>query len=160
MTMKEAKKINVEGMRLVALATVFGVEESPVGTTSVRLQLGLAIWPGDPLLTHRLEVEGWGPNEWRKRIIAEGCTPAAWAKMTAKKAKVFEVEGRGLDALARVFGIEGDPVGYTSVRLQLGLAIWPGDPLLTHRLEVEGWGLMSGGRGLLLRAALQRCGRR
>ncbi len=58
--------------------------------------------------------------------------------MIAKEALDFKVEGVTLRILATIFNIKGDPINYTSVRLQLGLAIWPGNEILQNALNGKG----------------------
>jgi hypothetical protein len=75
------------------------------------------------VLLRKHEELGEDPEKWRGEI-QKTCTPGQWVKMTVKEKYAFHVHGKGLSALARIFGIEGNPVGYHSVHLELGARIF------------------------------------
>jgi hypothetical protein len=59
-------------------------------------------------------------------VSMDGMSPETWAKMNHKQKPAFQVPGSemGLIALARRFGVKGNPVGYHAIHLQLGVRIF------------------------------------
>ncbi len=117
---KHALKIGPEQVGLKAVATLFGVEGNPLGNHSFHLALGSAIWG-----------EGWNDPETEQReelltLIMADYTPDQWAEMKAAEKRKLKIgpEQMGLNALATLFGVEGNPVRNHPVHLALGKAIW------------------------------------
>jgi len=109
------------GLSLYAIAHLFGIEGNPVKNSSVRDALGFAIWPdtyGDRESMERERV---------RSLFTKAYTPDTWAKLSQedRSGRNYAGTGLGLVAIARIFGIEGDPVFINSVRDALGRAIWP-----------------------------------
>ncbi len=105
---------------LGAIATLFGVEGEPASNTNVFHTLGRAIYG-----------EAYGDPEDNKRdhvrtLIAKAYTPTDFASLKKDQRKGGDFAGSrlGLKAIAVLFRVEGNPIGYTNVFHALGRAIY------------------------------------
>ncbi len=122
---EDRQGINFAGTEfgLAAIATLFNIEGHAKSTVA-RHQLGRAIWPenyGDPEDKERERV---------RLLIQERYTPESWSQLSKieRKGLNFAQIGSGLTALARLFGIEGDPIDCREPRQLLGRAIFGDHP--------------------------------
>ncbi len=107
-------------MGLRALATRLGIEGDPIGYHKVHLQLGEKIFGEFNVISEKLFLERATPDQLAAKI-SEKMTAQQWSEMRQKQKAAYRVPGTdmGLRALATRLGIEGDPVGYHEVHLQL-----------------------------------------
>jgi hypothetical protein len=132
------------GRSLTALATLFNVTGRVPGNNLLQLRLGAAIYGADdpfiaPALKkaeeEKIQAETLGEDavKW-KEYISTHVTSEDWINL--KDRKMFSLAGKKLIALARLFGIEGDPLSNTLVRLRLGAAIFGAeDPFIAPALK-------------------------
>jgi len=134
MTHKEKLGVNIAGLGLTAISSVFGVDGSPEGNNLVHLELGLKIYGEDnsvirpewkKLQSEQAEREKLKNNpELLTTKIKRLCTPKKWVKMTVKEKTGVNVAGLGLYAISSVFGVDGNPVNNQLLHLELGLKIF------------------------------------
>ncbi len=78
-------------------------------------------------------------TEIRDAILeSEFNTPEKWVKMSQKQANAFYLPLFGdihLNAMCRPFGIEGNPISSTLLRLQFGRRIFGDDPIIMNAIE-------------------------
>lgn len=69
----------------------------------------------------------------RQAIMNEVPTAKDWVDMNRSKRAKFKIGGKGLKALARVFGVNGDPGNSTKVYYELGRQIFGDDQEFNYR---------------------------
>jgi hypothetical protein len=114
---RKALRVGPQLLGLKAIATFFDIKDDPVSHPIAHLSLGRAIWG-----------ESWvEPVDTLRALIAEAYSPEKWARMKRgdKKALKLGPQSFGLVAVARFFGVKGNPIDTTSIHLALGRAIWP-----------------------------------
>ncbi len=77
--------------------------------------------------------------ELRIRIseqIRKQYTPEKWLKMNQIEAKKIKIDNQGITALARIFGMKGEPY-LTLPRLRLGAVIWPESQEIIDEIKIE-----------------------
>jgi hypothetical protein len=126
MKRQEKCSVKVAGCGLIAIARRFGIAGSPANNHDIHLALGRAIW-GD-----RQALRGRTTADLRSAITGQ-FTPERWGRMTQKEKRALRINGLGLAAISSRFGIEGTPVGYHSIHLMLGRAIWGNHPAVQGR---------------------------
>lgn len=124
---RERIKIEVNGLKIHAIKGLFGIVGNPLGGGSTFLELCRAIFGSD-------EVEKIITPEYRMKVIrdilsAKGIAAEDWINIPAQKRKFIDVDGEKLTAIARIFGVEGDPVGNTTTFLELCQAVFGADRL-------------------------------
>ena len=122
-------RLRINGLSLRKIATIFEIEGDPVGYHSVHLALGRAIF-GD------CEVLREQDSETLREAITAQFKSEEWARMKHSQKEKLKINGLGLKAIATMFEIEGDPIGYYSVHLALGRAIF-GDQSELQEKEVS-----------------------
>jgi len=134
MTYKEKVGVEIAGIGLHAISSLFGVDGSPTSNQLAHLELG-SIMFGEgnatiqPLLqklqSKHTEREKFTNNpELLIAKLKEMYTPEKWVKMTRREKKGFKITGIGLYAIASVFGVEGNPADSQLLHLELGLKIF------------------------------------
>ena len=118
---KRAYKFQPGNLGLMALAGILGVDGDPVGYSAFHLAMGREIW-GDRECLREMEVS-------KEQVISrlrEEFTPEHWATMARKEkaAYKFQPGNLGLIALARILGVDGNPVSNQSVHLAMGQEVW------------------------------------
>jgi hypothetical protein len=140
MTQKQKGAYRVPGsdMGLKRLATRMGIGGSPIDNQGVHLQLGEKIFREGIAISERLFLERATPKQLAVKI-KEKMTAQHWSEMTSKQKASYRVPGAdmGLKALATRFGIEGDPIGYHKVHLQLGKKIFGEFTVISEKLFKE-----------------------
>jgi hypothetical protein len=145
MSFNEKKSFRVPGsdMGMRALARRCGIKGDPVGYTAIHLELGERIFGSCTVISERLlailkllDLRIASEDEIRQIVNDAGITPEQWVSMTAKERRSFRIPGSdmGMNALARVFGVEGDSVGYTAIHLELGERIFGSCTVISERL--------------------------
>lgn len=132
MSQSEAHKFKIENKGIHYIAGVFGVPGN-MSMRIPRLELGLKIWPGNPIIQNSLMVETRNLDQWRQRIN-ELYSPEQWVRMTKADAEKLKIDKKGINALKGIFNQGGNPV-HMIPRLELGLAIWPGNHEIQQALD-------------------------
>ncbi len=117
---REGKDFAATGMGIIAIANLFGLEGNPATTASVHHALGRAIYG---------EEYGDGESLMREQVrtlIMSTYTPLQWAGLEKKQraGRNFADTGMGIIAIARLFGVEGDPSSRISSHHTLGQVIY------------------------------------
>jgi len=114
--------------KIKAIATLFGIEGNPIRHHHIHLALGRIIFGDHPAFNvmHDAELKEKIFSDLRTRF-----TPQAWASMQQKAKKALTSHGKKLNAIATLFGIQGDPVCFHAVHLALGRAIFGEHHLFT-----------------------------
>jgi uncharacterized protein (DUF1778 family) len=133
---KEKRKFKIEGRGLFAIAGIFGVKGHPVGNHNDHLALGRAIYGEQECLKEEAVVE-LTKEQVKRYLEKEGITAEKWAGMNRKEKEKFKIEGRGLKAIARIFGVKGDPAGIHNDHLALGRVIYREQECLKEESVVE-----------------------
>lgn len=131
MNKEEKLTIEIGGMKLRAICTLFGIEGNPFDHRAVHLALGRAIFGEHPSLVER----ACGAEELRT-LIKDRYTAETWANLTSVERAELELDGIKLIAIARTFSVVGDPVKHRPTHLALGTAIFGQHPaLVEHNLD-------------------------
>ncbi len=120
MTAKDKSGFKVAGMGLVAIASRFGVEGSPVGNRKFHLELGYKIYGRCEIL----EAKETFLNGLKAEVIKKIPTAEEWAGMKHREKGKFKIEKMGLGTIATKFGIGGDPIRNHKFHLELGQKIY------------------------------------
>jgi hypothetical protein len=145
MTVKDKNSFRVPGsdMGMQGLARRFGVKGIPQHRIAIHLELGERIFGPGTLISERLaaisklvNLDRATPDEIAQIVKDGGMTPERWVEMTVKDKNSFRVPGRDMrmNALARCFGVKGDPIGYTTIHLELGNQIFGSGTVISERL--------------------------
>ena len=126
-------KFKANGMGLCAIATRFGVEGNPKDNHKYHLELGKLIYGENAVF----EVTDISVEDLKNLILIEVATAEEWAGMKRVQKGKFKVKGMGLIAIARRFGIEGDPVHYRKYHLELGKLIYGENDAFEYEDTVE-----------------------
>ena len=110
------------GIGLNAIARLFDVEGDPTHNNIIFHKLGRVIWPetyGDPEAKERARVS---------MLIFQTFTHEGWKGLTKQERSGgnFAGTGIGLNAIARLFDVEGDPVNNITAHHNIGQVFWPG----------------------------------
>ena len=135
MDYEEKVTFEVYGLGLYRLANKFCIAGSPVGNNLFHIQLGLVFWPEAKELKDyisnkeqndkSLDELGTDPTKWRKVLEDMGYNSQRWAWMTSKEKKVIKIYDLGLQALASIFRVNGNPTANHDFHIQLGNIFWP-----------------------------------
>jgi hypothetical protein len=152
MSQKEKRSFCVPGseMGMCALATRFGVKGSPVNSTAIHLELGERIFGSGTVISERLiaiqrqsiekskllDLRDASRDEITQILKDGGITPEKWERMSRKEKGSFRVPGSdtGMNALARRFGVKGNPVNNKAMHLELGEQIFGSGTIISERL--------------------------
>jgi len=146
MNVKEKLHFKSYGKKgLCAIAGIFGVEGHPVSNSRVMAELGIQIYGEHPVFDEaRVEVQiedqtgCWTREDWQRKLIEQISTPEAWMAMNAKEKGNFKpYDKKGLYAIAGIFGVEGNPIGYSRVMAELGIQIYGEHPVFEEALAED-----------------------
>lgn len=143
---QQKKSFRVPGtdMGLQALATRLGVTGNPLSGPVVFLELGERIFGEGAVIASALELarasdemRGWSPEKLTAAITSDGMTAEKWAAMDYKARRAYRVPGStiGLNALARRFGVTGNPVGRYDDHLELATQIFGAQGVISEKLR-------------------------
>jgi len=129
MTYTEKEKFKPYGNKgLIAIAGVFGVKGDTVSNSRVMAELGRKIYGDHMVFDDALAenpTESWTQEVWKMKLLEKVPTPEAWMRMSAKEKLNFKpYGGKGLIAIAGIFGVTGNPIGYSRVMTELGKKIY------------------------------------
>ena len=136
-------KVPGTDMGLQALATRLGVTGNPHRGPVVFLELGERIFGEGAVIASALELarasdemRGWSPEKLTAAITSDGMTAEKWAGMDFKARRAYRVPGStiGLKALARRFGVTGNPVGRYDDHLELATQIFGAQGVISEKL--------------------------
>ncbi len=119
MKARKKREFKVAGMGLVAIATKFDIKGNPIDNHNIHLELGRKIYGEE----HEC-LQVFSPEGLTQRIREEIPEPEVWAGMKHKKKLSFKVAGMKLNAIARKFGVKGNPISNHSIHLELGRKIY------------------------------------
>jgi hypothetical protein len=102
---KNTSKIGPQQLGLVAIARLFGINGNPVNNHAIHLALGQAIWGetwGESVASRQVEL---------RTLIVSQYTPQTWRAIRTRQKEAIEFGSQqlGLVAIARLFGIDGNP---------------------------------------------------
>ncbi len=133
MSSKAREKLSFEvyGKGLNAIARIFGVEGDPIGHRIIQAKLAEKIYGKgheaiEAVLRNRIPVENETSQEqiFRKAIQEKYPTPESFMSLKFREKLSFKIYGKGLGAIARIFGVEGNPNGCRIVQAELGKKIY------------------------------------
>jgi hypothetical protein len=133
MTAFEKLKFKVHGRGLTALARIFKARGNPINISKDMASLGKMIYGEGYEI---LERELWTSEQWKLKVLETCPTPNTWMQMNQKEKTKFKVHERGLNALATIFGLSGDPVVSSKDMAALGKMIYGEDQEV---IECELW---------------------
>ncbi len=136
LTVPKRKKINFHGIKITAIARIFGMTGDPKSNNKDFLELAAKIYGKDDELIaaellrlskieEKLKELGDDPKKWVVEIKKRHPTSNDWIAIKAKSAKRGRVNfyGKGPVYLARIFGVEGNPAIH-KVHVELGAQIY------------------------------------
>jgi transcriptional regulator of met regulon len=143
------KQLKIEGFGLNAISTVFGVQGDPCGQNLAFYEIAVAVWgEGDSLVAEKLYTEHLrkNPQHLKQAMKAElNCEifldmPASKTidgKVTQPRCK-FKFKELGLNTIATILGVKGDPCGQNLAFYKLVAAIWGDEhPAVAEKLRSE-----------------------
>lgn len=142
---REKSEFRAGGRKLSEIAKFFDVKAANVKNELPFLELGAKIFGEDdenigPALkksrfnmTMREKLKE-DPTLWAEEI-RKLHNPEEWAKMRVEEREKLDIFGRKLNRVARIFGVEGNPVQVNTVHFELGLAIFGENEMLRTKLE-------------------------
>lgn len=116
-----------------AASSVFGIKGYPVKNPATFMAFGRAIYGSEHAClqyqekpqVEKVVLEECTTQEARTCILERWPTAAAWTNMPNEEKKKLKIKGRGLRAIASLFGLKGsDPILFHAHFLQLGRAIY------------------------------------
>lgn len=145
MSDKDKGDFRAGGKKLSEIARIFGVKTDNIKISYPFLELGTKIFgEDDPVLRPILELSRFNfrmrkklkesPRLWAKEI-RKLYNPAEWAEMRVEEREKVDIFGRKLHKVARIFGVEGNPVQVNAVHFELGLAIFGENAMLRSKLD-------------------------
>jgi hypothetical protein len=126
MNQKEKQKFIFQNRGITAIARTFGMNGDPIGNSKDMAALGKVIYGEGHVI---IERELWTPEQWKEKIIENCGTAEQWMQMDKREKQKFIFQNRGITAIARIFGMNGDPVGISKDMAMLGRAIYGNDPI-------------------------------
>ncbi len=123
MKRKEKLQFKAAGMGLSKIATRFGIEGNPFDNRAYRLELGRKIYGECEALAYE-EPPELTDEELKAAILAQVPTAEMWTGIHWKEKLTFKIAGMGLMAIARRFGVDGDPLHNLIYFLELGKKIY------------------------------------
>lgn len=142
--------LSIGGYGLRAIYTRFGLPGNPFTKLNF-LRLGLTIWGEDNTLLRTTfsdllggrdlvdveMVESRTPDEWAA-VIKNKYTPTQWVGLLEdRQLNQFEVDGKKIRALCRVFGVEFGTSRASAV-LEIGKVVFNNDPVILKAIEISG----------------------
>lgn len=145
MAVEDRGAISVDGLGISTIATRLGVSGNPLRGVAHYIELGQKLHGADdPVYLARLtelEERKTGLQLSKEALVPlvldQHPTQESWNGMGAKARFKFKVKGLGLAGLATRFGVEGDPVGHTSVHQELGERIYASVPVVSSQAETH-----------------------
>lgn len=144
MSGSDLAKVKVGRDKINAIGTIFGVTGRPDASRLAHLELALKIWENEDaatvdfirrkleyLVTAKTELEGLDGQALQKKLgeVIRGVTTIErFLGMTPAERQQWEILGLGMSAVARAFGVQGNPISRTDVKLELVSKIWADDP--------------------------------
>ncbi len=116
----------IDGLRLSATAKLFNIEGDPVKKRDVHEELGKVIWSDEWIDPDEIK------REKLRRKIMEIYTPETWIEIGSKRSGL-RIENKGLEAIASIFGLHGDPTRQMIHHKELGRAIWGDNPVFESK---------------------------
>ncbi len=135
----ERKKLKVHAMGMHALAHALGISGDPA-YRDVHVQFGAAIYgENDPAIVNEMSTIGRNaqkrselgedPVLWRITLKETVPTAGDWLSIVIAQRHTIKIAGKGLHALAHIFGIQGNPYN-NDIYLALAAAIYGKDDAL------------------------------
>jgi hypothetical protein len=138
------KKFEFHGVRLIRLARIFGIEGDVFQDIEIYLRLGLKIFGDCPSILEQLnklfekrKFFQKSAEELSINIRNEYPQPEDWVKIVKNLRSDYKFKGIGLLALARKFGINGNPIAQVKYLLELAKKIYSDHPIILELLEKE-----------------------
>jgi superfamily II DNA or RNA helicase len=135
--------VNSEELSLFVIASRFGVEGRPVNNHKYHLELGRIIYGELPELSYEEKVQ-LSNEEIRELILKQIPTAAEWAAMNTSAKENFKIKRNEassgeltLRAIARRFGVKGDPASNHKYHLELGRIIYGELSELSYEEKIE-----------------------
>ncbi len=126
MTYEVYSKINIGGLGIDSIASVFGVPGVFQGSRILFIQLGAAVYGKDDehIKKHMDELEILEDSEKLKETLRKKYTAEHWANMEVPEKKEFQLYGIGLLGIGTLVGYKGKPVSYHIDHLKIGALIF------------------------------------
>jgi hypothetical protein len=134
---KQAFKVPDSDMGLRSVATRFGIQGCPISSSVFFLELGVKIFGEEPVIVEAFRlarnterVRALPLDEIRDIIMSAGHSAITWAAMRQPDRVAFKVpeSNIGINALARLFGVEGDPAHKMEAHRLLGVQLFGTTP--------------------------------
>ena len=126
-------QLKIHGQGLQAVGTIFGIKGNPIDQREAQLALGLAIYGEHPSIVAIVEQQraemaalqelGQDQEKWRE-YIRQRMSLDQWQNTTYRSRSQMKFLGQGLQTIAKIFGIEGNPGGQKEAFLELTKAIY------------------------------------
>jgi len=123
MTVKKRQEFKIGELGVTSIARKFGVKGSPF-KNSVHLNVGRKIYGEEHECLKCEEKPELTVDELKVEILKVVPSPEMWAAMERDSREKFEIGEMDIKAIARKFGIEGNPVSNCSVFMDLGRKIY------------------------------------
>jgi hypothetical protein len=133
MNVRESNSFKVVGIKITQLARIFGIKVGRAGTLKFHFDLGKRIF-GEDNVFKQLELNDEELIEAIKILVP---TPEKWAKMKVNERAAFKVARMGIVALARRFGVRGNPFMYIKYHFELGEKIYGKNKVFIYVEKVE-----------------------
>lgn len=146
---EERRKFQYHGMGMRALATIFGMAGAdPMGVKSHFLELSARIFGEEhPAIrslfgeerrnVEKLTLLGRDPDLWRV-VLKERNSIEEWVGWGYKERHAFKIFGKGLDAIATIFDIQGNVKSINHLYFELVAKIFgEDDPVFKPMLEAS-----------------------
>jgi hypothetical protein len=129
MKSKDRLAFKVDGVGLTALASTFGIKGNPIPQVRTHLELGVKVWQDEPALlsviTNALDLLLFASDKEAIRAQLKATLDPDVAKGWVHTTRgSFKLKGMGLEAIARVFDLKGDPVSDNAVYRELIALVW------------------------------------
>lgn len=118
LTGKQRAKIEIDGNKITAIASMFGLEGDFLNNRQDWIRLGKAIWQ-----------DTWGDPEKEERdfvrsLIKSRYTQQEWVNFSQIQKKAIEIDGGKITALTTLFNVVGNPASVHADYVELTKAIW------------------------------------
>jgi hypothetical protein len=121
---KQRAIFKIGGYGLNAIARKFSVDGDVVGFRKFYLELGRKIYGDDQKALKFEEVPELSLEELKMAILERCPTAEEWAALSTKQKTALKVNGLGLEALGKKFGVKGNARSYRQFYLELGRKIY------------------------------------
>ncbi len=145
MSDKDKGDFRAGGKKLSEIARIYGIKAPNIKISYPFLELGAKIFgEEDPVLKPILQLSRFNrrmqdqlkeDRELWATEIRKLYNPEEWAEQRVEEREKIDIFGRKLNRIARIFGIEGNPVQVNSVHFALGLAIFGENEMLKSKME-------------------------